>query len=534
MIRATFLLSLLAPISLVSAQTACENYGTPNVNGTSSACSCPPGFGGATCSEPACGGDIFQGTSRSLAQGNESVYANLTASQCACEAGWGGFGCNVCQSSAACQTSLTNAGGSAGSITSGIGDNNNTLVCNSAPKVFAAGQMSCSVLNPTLQALFPASSSLNILRTLQPAFTPLPNVTGFGDAGSVYAQLWYDGVEQFYCTADSCTQTTGSGNMTEWQCSDLQCTCRPKTTFCGGGLTDLSQTIDGLSGSLIVSCSVSSDGSTTSCGFQQSILNSLFGSNGLSLSDCSFGECVAQSVIDSASSSSSSGTTEDIHKSLSGGVIAGLVVVGSLIVLALAFLAFGFVRQRRARKGWANEAVGNGGVTIAWRDVSYVVPGVNGIGLDLFRKNKLTTEGGFTDEKVILDNVSGCVEPGHMMAILGPSGAGKTTLVEILAGKQKMGRVTGSVNRTAGTTAAAYGAGSARIAFVPQQDVLPATLTVREALVFAAALRLPESVPPHAKHARVEEVIQQLGLERVAGTRIGSGAAARNIGRRDA
>ncbi|KAH8114133.1 hypothetical protein DFH11DRAFT_1704353 [Phellopilus nigrolimitatus] len=510
-------LCLLGFVWVVLAQELCENYGTQN----GSSCSCPPGFGGSTCSEPGCGGDIFQGLNRSLVSGNSTSSANLSASSCSCESGWGGFGCNVCQSAWACQTAFTNANGSSSSgsnsLTSGPSGQNSTLVCNTEPKVLAAGQMSCNVINPTLQDLFPGNTNLNILRTLQPGLTPLPNVTGFGDAGSVYAQLWYDGVEQFYCAADSCTQNVGSDNATDWQCQNLKCTCRENTTFCGGGITSLTNTIDGLGGALSISCAEPSNGSSTTCGFQQSVLNSLFGSNGLSLSDCTFGECVAQSVIDTASPGSSS-SAEDAHKSLSGGVIAGLAVVGALILLALMFLAYGFSRQRRAKKGWPRDVLSHGGITLSWRDVSYVVPGASGN--RIFRR-KTKNESGYTDEKVILDNVSGRVEPGHMMAILGPSGAGKTTLVEILAGKQKAGYVSGHVSRT---SVSGDDAGFPRIAFVPQQDVLPAMLTVREALTFAAELRLPECVPAHEKCARVDAVLAQLGLDRVADARIGSGA----------
>ncbi|KAI5120150.1 hypothetical protein M0805_003637 [Coniferiporia weirii] len=503
---------------LAQGSSSCENYGTQN--GT--ACSCPPGFGGPTCSEPACGGDIFEGTSRHLASGNATVLANITASACTCETGWGGFGCNVCQSAAACQAAFTSIGGSGSSsadgLTSGLTGENSTLVCSTGSQVSAAGQMSCSVINPTLQALFPAQANLNILRTLQPALTPLPNVTGFGDAGSVYAQLWYDGVEQFYCSAGACTQNSASDNSTNWQCSGLQCTCRTNATLCGGGgAVDLTQTIDGLNGDLTISCAAPSNDSAVSCGFQQSVLNSLFGSSGLSLSDCTFGECVAQGVIDAASGFSSS-TTGDTRKSLSGGVIAGLAVVGALVALALAFLILGFVMQRRARRGWGKDASDSyGGIAITWQDVSYTVPGANSRSFLARRTTKANSANGYTDEKTILDCVSGHVAPGQMMAILGPSGAGKTTLVEILAGKHKSGRVSGTVSPSAG--------GTTRIAFVPQEDVLPAALTVREALSFAAALRLPESVPPHTRAARVDEVIALLGLERVASARIGSHAA---------
>ena len=134
---------------------SCENYGT--VNGSS--CACPPGFGGSTCSTPGCGGDIFQGSHRSVAQQTSasggSSFANLTASDCSCENGWGGFGCNVCQSASACQSAFTNAGGSSSSTTDSLtGTQNNTLTCNTQPQVYAASEMSCDVIVSLLILLF--------------------------------------------------------------------------------------------------------------------------------------------------------------------------------------------------------------------------------------------------------------------------------------------------------------------------------------------------------------------------------------------
>jgi ABC-type cobalamin/Fe3+-siderophores transport system ATPase subunit len=57
---------------------------------------------------------------------------------------------------------------------------------------------------------------------------------------------------------------------------------------------------------------------------------------------------------------------------------------------------------------------------------------------------------------------------------------------------------------------------------VPQQDVLPPMLTVYEALLFAARLRLPESIPDEEKISRVEVVIDKLGIKSIRDSRIGS------------
>lgn len=86
--------------------------------------------------------------------------------------------------------------------------------------------------NPTLQAIFPLQANLNILRTLDPSLSPSPNVTSFGSAGSAFARVLYDGVEQFYCSATGCTQTFGN-DTSDWSCTALKCACRPGTAFCG-------------------------------------------------------------------------------------------------------------------------------------------------------------------------------------------------------------------------------------------------------------------------------------------------------------
>jgi hypothetical protein len=102
--------------------------------------------------------------------------------------------------------------------------------------------MSCNVVQATLQSLFPAASTLTITRALNTSLTPGGSgaMTSAGLAsgdGMVWAQLWYNGTEQFYCKGSGCGQTVSEGsgevNVSTWICPTLNCVCRPGTEFCG-------------------------------------------------------------------------------------------------------------------------------------------------------------------------------------------------------------------------------------------------------------------------------------------------------------
>lgn len=56
-------------------------------------------------------------------------------------------------------------------------------------------------------------------------------------------------------------------------------------------------------------------------------------------------------------------------------------------------------------------------------------------------KTKAAIMGGQAGTKEILRGVSGAVESGQILAIIGPSGAGKTSLLDVLVGKVKVGAV---------------------------------------------------------------------------------------------
>ena len=141
--RLSFLLFLLSLCPCYVMAQDCENYGFLN----GSACACPVGFGGSSCSQPGCGGTIFQGLQRPLASTSSGPYSNLTASSCSCQNGWTGLGCNVCQTANACQSAYSAAVGTSSQIPgSSSSTQNDTMVCNTASRVYASSQMSCHVV----------------------------------------------------------------------------------------------------------------------------------------------------------------------------------------------------------------------------------------------------------------------------------------------------------------------------------------------------------------------------------------------------
>lgn len=96
------------------------------------------------------------------------------------------------------------------------------------------------------------------------------------------------------------------------------------------------------------------------------------------------------------------------------------------------------------------------------------------------------------DRLQLLDSITGAFKPGVLTALVGVSGAGKTTLMDVLAGRKTGGAIEGNV----------YISGYpkrqetfARISgYCEQNDVHSPGLTVGESLLFSAWLRLPSDV----------------------------------------
>ncbi|TPX35846.1 hypothetical protein SeLEV6574_g08132 [Synchytrium endobioticum] len=155
-------------------------------------------------------------------------------------------------------------------------------------------------------------------------------------------------------------------------------------------------------------------------------------------------------------------------------------------------------------------------VEIVFRDLAYSIdvpapPTVAASQSSLATKNMMS--------KPILKGISGVFKPGRLCAVMGASGAGKTSLLQVLAGEAHSGEVRGQIlingqEVLANEIKRCSG-------FVFQDDVILSTMTVREAITMSALLRLPQEWSIQRKHDKVEQVIGLLGLEKASNTIIG-------------
>ncbi|XP_078447762.1 pleiotropic drug resistance protein 2-like [Wolffia australiana] len=119
----------------------------------------------------------------------------------------------------------------------------------------------------------------------------------------------------------------------------------------------------------------------------------------------------------------------------------------------------------------------------------------------------------------LLCNVSGAFRPGVLTALVGVSGAGKTTLMDVLAGRKTGGYIEGSIfisgyPKNHSTFARVSG-------YCEQNDVHSPNITVYESLLFSAWLRLPHDVSPQTQKMFVEEVMALIELDSLRDALVG-------------
>ncbi|XP_056136055.1 broad substrate specificity ATP-binding cassette transporter ABCG2-like isoform X1 [Lampris incognitus] len=123
-----------------------------------------------------------------------------------------------------------------------------------------------------------------------------------------------------------------------------------------------------------------------------------------------------------------------------------------------------------------------------------------------------------TTPREILVDLNGIMKPG-LNAILGPTGSGKSSFLDVLAARKDPSGLSGEVLIDGAPQPPNFKCLSG---YVTQDDVVMGTLTVRENLRFSAALRLPSSVAQREKEARVNHLIKELGLTKVADSKVGT------------
>ena len=145
-----------------------------------------------------------------------------------------------------------------------------------------------------------------------------------------------------------------------------------------------------------------------------------------------------------------------------------------------------------------------------WKNLSYTI----------------TTPSG---ERKLLDNISGCVKPGILGALMGSSGAGKTTLMDVLAQRKTQGRVSGSILVDGREVPVSF---QRSVGYCKQRDIQEPFTTMREALEFSALLRQNKDIPDEEKLQYVDTVINLLELRDLEHSIIGTIGAGLSVEQR--
>ncbi|KAL2915623.1 hypothetical protein HK105_204808 [Polyrhizophydium stewartii] len=119
-------------------------------------------------------------------------------------------------------------------------------------------------------------------------------------------------------------------------------------------------------------------------------------------------------------------------------------------------------------------------------------------------------------DKTVLTGLSGIVTPGSVVAILGASGAGKSSLLDILAGRRKPTSGSLMVNGQEGVPMKHVSR------YCTQEDALLGSLTVYETLDYAARFNMPSTTTAAERRAHIDRLLAEFGLEDVRDTIVGT------------
>lgn len=172
-------------------------------------------------------------------------------------------------------------------------------------------------------------------------------------------------------------------------------------------------------------------------------------------------------------------------------------------------------RELQQHKSYSSKFEASEAISLEWSSIDYHL---------LVKSSKSTMLATVYEDKHILHGISGAARSGELIAIMGPTGCGKTSFMNVLAARapyalEKFSKLTGRVlvnkqprNDESFRSISAY---------VLQDDKLFPHLTVYETLIIAAHFYLPTSVTDESKEELVHSVIAELGLVKAKDTIIG-------------
>nr|XP_012570327.1 putative white-brown complex homolog protein 30 isoform X2 [Cicer arietinum] len=176
--------------------------------------------------------------------------------------------------------------------------------------------------------------------------------------------------------------------------------------------------------------------------------------------------------------------------------------------------AYGQIEKEKAQQEKNNNLTFSGIISMAQEGEEVVTRPVIEVA---FKDLTLTLKG---KRKHLLRCVTGKIMPSRVSAVMGPSGAGKTTFLSALAGKTRGCTMTGSI--LINGKPESIHCYQKIIGYVPQDDIVHGNLTVEENLRFSARCRLSADLPKHDKVLIVERVIETLGLQAVRDSLVGT------------
>lgn len=112
--------------------------------------------------------------------------------------------------------------------------------------------------------------------------------------------------------------------------------------------------------------------------------------------------------------------------------------------------------------------------------------------------------------KILLNNVNCRIESNEFVAIVGGSGAGKTTLMNAISGFDQ--KTTGHVILNGLDLKTNFKYLKALIGYVPQEDIIYENLTLKKMLEYTARLKMREDTSKEEREAQIQNVLQMVDL----------------------